>query len=405
MDRRRFLATLGVVSTTLPTQSLLARTPEFEHYLQVQQSGFDAYKEQLERDFQTYQQTVQEEFERYQARIQTVWGDQQVGSGTVLVDYSENLKTRSIIDYQNATLTIEVVEPELQEGTAPDNLGSRIRTALLDTVTATTAGVFGDDALNQSIERRLAAQTEHRETAQLENRPVVADVLTGSDKPQPRQVEIAVVNAVRAGYTSQRPARQPGMQVYSISIPLNPANISNKAEQFRPLVQKYAAQEKLQPALVLAIMHSESSFNPLARSHVPAYGLMQIVPTSAGKDASEKVYGRQRLLTPSYLYNTENNIKMGCAYLGILYYRYLVSIQNPESRLYCTISAYNTGAGNVARAFTNGRNINQAAQIINKQPPTEIYRRLVSYLPYQETRNYIKKVVPRYQAYIQDYPN
>lgn len=394
MHRRRFLETLGLAAALLPTRSLFAQTSGFSDYQQQQQSGFASYQAQLNQDFLTYQQTTQAAFANYQAQVGRIWGDQQIGSARVLVSYSSDMKTRSIIDFENATLTIEVIDTE-----APENLGGRIREALLETATATTRSLHAQDALNQTIEHRLASQTRHQQTGQPDNRPVVADLLTGQPQPEQQQVAAAIAKALPTGQTTQRQAVEPGMRIYQLSLPLNPANVSTKADQYRPLVQRYATEEKLDPALVLAIMHSESAFNPLARSHVPAYGLMQIVPTTAGRDASEKVYGQQRLLTPAYLYNGENNIKMGCAYLHLLYYRYLASIQQPESRLYCTIAAYNTGSGNVARAFTQGRNVSEAAQVINRMTPAQVHKQLVDRLPYQETRHYMQKVIPRYQAY------
>ena len=63
----------------------------------------------------------------------------------------------------------------------------------------------------------------------------------------------------------------------------------------------------------------------MARSHIPAYGLMQIVPKTAGIDAYQYLYNKKRLLSSSYLYNSENNIEIGSAYLHILYYKYLKS--------------------------------------------------------------------------------
>ena len=145
--------------------------------------------------------------------------------------------------------------------------------------------------------------------------------------------------------------------------------------------------------------HSESSFNPKARSHIPAYGLMQIVPKSAGRDVYKFLYKQDKLVSGTYLYNSTNNITMGTAYLHILYYRYLKAIKNDDSRLYCTIAAYNTGAGNIAWAFTKTHNMNKAAPIINSLTPEQVYNRLLKDLRYDEPKHYLKRVKERMSAY------
>ena len=99
-------------------------------------------------------------------------------------------------------------------------------------------------------------------------------------------------------------------------------------------VKLNAAKQNLPIPLVFAIMHSESSFNPRARSYVPAYGLMQIVPKTAGRDTYKFLYKKDKLVSGNYLYNSSNNIRMGSAYLHILYYKYLKKIKDPDSRLY-----------------------------------------------------------------------
>jgi membrane-bound lytic murein transglycosylase C len=90
---------------------------------------------------------------------------------------------------------------------------------------------------------------------------------------------------------------------------------------------------------------------------------------------------------------------MGSAYLHILYYSYLKDIKNPTSRLYCTIAAYNTGAGNVARAFVGSTNRYRAAQTINRLTPQEVYTRLLSKLRYEEPKRYLVKVNKRMKMY------
>merc|ERR1712065_121171 len=131
-----------------------------------------------------------------------------------------------------------------------------------------------------------------------------------------------------------------------------PKTMIKKARLYKDDVNKNAYEQKIREALVFAIMHSESSFNPMARSHIPAFGLMQIVPRSAGIDSYKYLYGKRKVVSSTYLYDSKKNIKMGSAYLHLLQYKYLSHIKDPISKLYCVIAAYNTGAGNVAKAFT-----------------------------------------------------
>ena len=69
-------------------------------------------------------------------------------------------------------------------------------------------------------------------------------------------------------------------------------------------------------------------------------------------------------------------------------------INNPISRRYCAIAAYNTGAGNVAKAFNLNRstNINKAVALINQLDSEGVYAQLINNLPYDETKKYLQKV-------------
>lgn len=188
-------------------------------------------------------------------------------------------------------------------------------------------------------------------------------------------------------------------EVVSVSFPLAPDHLRVRAERFRPFVTRYAAQYGVYPPLVYAVIHSESSFNPRARSHVPAYGLMQLVPRSGGRDAYLLVYKQDRMLSDTYLYDPERNIELGIAYLHILQDRYFRRVENPMNRMLCAIAGYNTGAGNVCKAFDAGTSLTRAAPVINAMTPEQVYSRLRTHLPYEETRNYIVKVNDRMPLY------
>ncbi len=188
-------------------------------------------------------------------------------------------------------------------------------------------------------------------------------------------------------------------EVVSVAFPLVPDHLRVRAERFRPMVSKFAALHGVYPPLVYAIIHSESSFNPRARSPVPAYGLMQLVPRSGARDAFQFVYKEDRLLTDTYLYDPERNVELGIAYLRILDQRYFRRVEHPMNRMLCSIAAYNTGAGNVCRAFDAGTSLTRAAPVINAMTPDQVYSRLRAHLPYEETRNYIVKVNDRIPLY------
>ena len=126
---------------------------------------------------------------------------------------------------------------------------------------------------------------------------------------------------------------------------------------------------------------------------------MQIVPSTAGRDATRKLFNKASLLSPKYLYDPGKNIEVGAAYLSVLYYDYLKDIKNPESRLYYTLAAYNAGASSVARAFVARPSFTDAVAVINRMTPQQVLERLIKQAPQRETRQYVQKVLKRRAHY------
>lgn len=175
--------------------------------------------------------------------------------------------------------------------------------------------------------------------------------------------------------------------------------IEARFRRYQKTMIYHGRREKIPMSLIYGIIKVESKFNSKAKSHKGAYGLMQIVPRSAGYEITKHIEGKKRRLTKKELYHPHKNIRYGVTYLGILYHKYFRAIKNRRSRIYCTIAAYNTGPGNLARAFTKGYNPHKAALVINKMSSQQVYNRLLRHLPYRETKYYLVRT----RKYMREY--
>lgn len=143
-------------------------------------------------------------------------------------------------------------------------------------------------------------------------------------------------------------------------------------------VKKYADQYRNNDALMMAIVREESFFNSEAQSGVGAIGLMQLMPSTA-HDIGAK-HGIS--FNTSYLFNPELNIN-----LGNLYYSTIRSML--DNKDISAIAAYNGGIGSVTRWKST-----------LKYSDTDEF---VEQIPYDETKNYVKKVFRSYWNYTRIY--
>ncbi len=82
--------------------------------------------------------------------------------------------------------------------------------------------------------------------------------------------------------------------------------------EYKELIAKYSSQYNLDPNWVAAVIYAESRFNPNARSHAGASGLMQIMP-STGAGIAKKL-GVTNFKNQD-LFNPETSIWFGTYYL------------------------------------------------------------------------------------------
>jgi membrane-bound lytic murein transglycosylase C len=361
-----------------------ANAQTYQEFLKSNQSSFEQYQNDINKEFKQYQEAYQKSFQQFTKELDTIWpnknGKQDITSKHKFVEYSKDLKEKKIIDYQKEQIELEVVSDSKQEARR------KINKMFNDILNEDVKTAYKNDLLESKIAKKLNKKRITPKT----NKKLIADIIN-------RQQKQDLIKKLKT--TPIKVIKYNGKYIYKVNVKLPSNSIIKKAKIYKTKVYKEARVESIPPELIYAIIHSESSYNPMARSAIPAFGLMQIVPRTAGVDSYRYLYNKKRVLSSSYLYDSNNNIKIGSAYLHILYYRYLRKIKDPNSRLYCTIAAYNTGAGNVAKVFIGNTNISKASRKINMLNSDQVYKKLMKKLPYNETKKYLYKVSNRVAMY------
>ncbi len=359
------------------------------------QQDFEQYKKALHAGFEDLQQTYLKESKRYRQRVIRQWGDFKESDKTTWVNYSANGRVRESVNFSTGAVEVEFLAYKTDSAA---KLKQQAQQNIVELLSTNEQQAFANDVVAQKVETKIKQHSDVVKTGKPSvNNLVMAPLVAKIDLNNKPAVNQLAGKLMATATTETKPidAKQ---QIVKVRFKI-PAKLSAKASRFATRVQQIAKKEKIPVALVYAVIETESNFNPLAKSHIPAYGLMQIVPVSAGKDASKYLFGKAKVLAPSYLYNSDNNIAVGGAYLHILYYNYLRKIEDSTSRLFCAIAAYNTGTGNVAKSFVGSYNINKAIKKINKMSASEVYRHLRKHLPHDETKHYIKRVATRMAKY------
>ena len=267
------------------------------------------------------------------------WGKRESGvlpSRTRYVKYTENYKNRVVVDYDAGTILIE----HLDEEQARAKLRNAVIVALLTPDDPGAVDLFSDKDIplgGQPYLQDLVVDENNVVLKTREDMDRYADYLVASQL-QSRNIDVNGVSK----------------RVLYVEMHMVNAHVDKRALQYAATVRKFSEDTQVSRSLIFAIIKIESSFNPYAVSSVPAYGMMQLVPASGGREAYRKAKGEDVMPSKDYLFNADNNIELGATYLSVLLNDSpLHQIRNPVSREYCAIAAYNTGPGNVFRAFSN----------------------------------------------------
>ena len=130
--------------------------------------------------------------------------------------------------------------------------------------------------------------------------------------------------------------------------------------------------------LILAIVRQESGFNPKAKSHRGARGLMQLMPGTASFVAKDRKY---RSSKRKELFDPETNIELGQRYIDIL-----LKDKRVKGDLFRMTTAWNAGPGNLNKWSLKVQHGNDPLLFIES-------------IPAKETRIFVERVLTNYWVY------
>ena len=367
---------VGLVAFIFPQDAGKYSPDDFANYQKQQMEAFQNYKQSVTAQYADYERREKEAFEEYKREIEEKWEEFKSPEPKTFVEYSEDLNTRQSIDFEKGEVTIEVIVEEDSE--------------LVDPIKEEDK----EEKIKETLTKELIGLIKKKAD---DNKPILKNQLETKDGKEVTEsnAKKEAVNIVESKKVEKKPykAKDGKKRVkYTVKVPLKINHLDQRAKRFENEILKQAKRWRLDPAIVFALMEAESAFNPKARSHIPAFGLMQLVPKSGARDAYKYVYKVDKLVTGDYLYKPVNNIELGCAYLSQIRYHYFENIKDDELAYICSIPAYNTGIGNVSKTLCGKPYTNPAADVANSMTADELYKKLTSDLKYEEARNYLERV-------------
>ncbi|UAA39166.1 membrane-bound lytic murein transglycosylase MltC [Paraneptunicella aestuarii] len=374
------IALLVLNACTTTDRRMLAQAAKGRNVEQAAESFARQKKHQYQNDPTALVRDVQNLtvlFEQLRGNAGKVWGEKNVNlpSRKKYVKYTDHYRSRALVDFDSGSITVETLN-----GKAPDSqLKQAIVTTLLTTDDPAETDIFTDTPPNFSGQPYLYGQVLDQEGKAIRY-----------EWRAKRFAEYLIKHHQQRSETSK------GTR-YSVTFPMVQNHHQLRKQKYSEYVLESSAKYQVPPALIYAIIETESSFNPFAVSPANAYGLMQVVPKTAGKDVYTRIKKRNDQPTRSVLFRPQDNIDIGTAYLHILDDIYLDDLNNHQSREYAVISAYNGGAGNVFKTFSNNRK--HAPSVINGLSSSQVYWRLTQKHPRAESRRYLEKVMQYQEKY------
>ncbi|MDD5628178.1 MAG: transglycosylase SLT domain-containing protein [Elusimicrobia bacterium] len=378
-----------------------SRRKMLEQFQQGQESMTKTYSDGARQMAEDYEKLTREQARIYEGmlkkmaaerealrrRVVQQWSDFQESDTKHWVDYGAKSDTRSQVDFEKGKVEVEVLVP--LEQVAPGKKAESF--SQLDAKEQAKLKALAEEKLQAQTKKAVAQKPEPKEPEVLKDQLQGADGKAVTPKTADKFVKEVLVPKM---VVEEKPVKaqdgKPRLKV-KVTVPMVPDHLRIRAKRYESQIAAAAKAHSLDPALVYAIIHTESEFNPMAKSQAPAFGLMQLMAPYGAREAYKYLYKQDKVVAPEYLFDPENNIKLGTAYMHLILTRHFGKVKDPENRLNLSIAAYNCGSGAVNRTVLAGR----SADSMN---PDELFTRIKAKAP-KETAAYVPRVRQRMEFY------
>lgn len=318
-----------------------------------------------------YETSMQKKFNKLASHASKYWGKEKfiASSNHQFVKYLDKYKSRSHIDFIKNQLIVGTIEPV----NSKKILKKAIINALLMPDKPNQIDIFSDKDILLDGVPFLLGQVKDQDNKDIHWKWRANRFAT-----------YLINNKLKTRHIDNNTE-------WYVTIPLVKDNLKIREYKYSSIIRQVSQKYGIDEDLIYAIIKTESSFNPFAISHAGAYGLMQVIPSTAGADVFQKIKHRHDKPTTKYLFNPYNNIDTGVGYFYILKNRYFKKVNNNTNLNYSIISAYNGGASAVYKVFSHDKNV--AIDKLNSFSATTTYNYLTTKHPKKEARDYLKKVI------------
>lgn len=335
-----------------------------------QQDELERVRRELDEQYEDLMRRLERQREELRASVRRQWDQFHESTTKAWVDYSPEADSYSRVDFEKGKVVVETLVPAEEADAGQERLRRAAREKLIEQA------------------RRFLSEKDAKGKPVLEGQLAAPGGGPATAADAPKLIAAPALKVDAAPVVGKDGKARVKVRV---ELDLVPDHLKLRARRHAARVGEAAGKYGLEPELLFAVIHTESEFNPRARSPAPAFGLMQLMANSGAREAYRYLYKEDKILPPDYLYDPDNNILLGATYLHLLRTRHFPKVRSDENRRSLMIAAYNCGPGCVrknvlAKADPDALSNEELVALIRRSTPAE-------------TAAYVPKVQGRMPAY------